>query len=141
MELKEMTENCDTFERQNTKLHHDLNLALEKLEEMTEEAERFAQESLNSQKKLADSEQKREEFQIQAQETMKQYECLFFSFSLKHFHLDGMHVSKSSRKISIDTNSIQHKWPKNTNNLPKKTKVSNHKILLSKNKIPNFKPI
>jgi hypothetical protein len=72
VELKEMTENCDTFERQNTKLQHDLNLALEKLEEMTDEAERFAQESLNSQKQLADLEQKREEFQIQAQETNKQ---------------------------------------------------------------------
>ena len=39
---------------------------------MTLEAERFAQESLSSQKQLADSEQKREEFQIQAQETIKQ---------------------------------------------------------------------
>jgi hypothetical protein len=67
-----MTENCDTFERQTTKLHHDLNLALEKLEQMTQEAERFAQESLNSQKQLANLEQKRDEFQIQAQETMKQ---------------------------------------------------------------------
>ncbi len=112
-----MTENCDTIERQNTKLHHDLNLALEKLEEMTEEAERFAQESLNSQKKLADSEQKREEFQIQAQETIKQYQNFLFPFSsLKQFDLDGMHVLKNLRKISIDINSIQHKCLKNTNN-------------------------
>lgn len=60
------------MERQNAKLQYDLTLALEKLEEMTQEAERFAQESFNSQKTLADSEQKREEFQIQAQETIKQ---------------------------------------------------------------------
>jgi hypothetical protein len=72
LELKDMTENCDTFERQNIKLQHDLTLALEKLEEMTEEAEQFAQESQNSQKELADSEQKREEFQIQTQEANKQ---------------------------------------------------------------------
>lgn len=39
---------------------------------MTEEAERFAKESLYSQKQLADTEQKREEFQIQTQETNKQ---------------------------------------------------------------------
>lgn len=67
-----MTENCDTFQRQNLKLQQDLSLALERLEEMTEEAERFAQESLISQKQLADSEQKREEFHIQTQETNKQ---------------------------------------------------------------------
>ncbi len=72
LELKEVTENCDTYERQNTKLQRDLTLALEKLEEMTQEAERYAQEALNSQKQLADSEQKREEFKIQAQETIKQ---------------------------------------------------------------------
>lgn len=71
-EVKEITENYETLERQNTKLQHDLTLALEKLEEMTEEAERFAEESLNSQKQLADSEQKREESQIQSQETIKQ---------------------------------------------------------------------
>lgn len=76
-ELKELTENCDTFERQNVKLQNDLTLALEKLEEMTDEAERFAQESLNSQKLLADSEQKHEEFKIQAQETIKQLEEIF----------------------------------------------------------------
>ena len=29
LELKEVTENCDTYERQNTKLQHDLTLALE----------------------------------------------------------------------------------------------------------------
>jgi len=67
-----VTENCDTYERQNTKLQRDLTLTLEKLEEMTQEAERFAQEASNSQKQLADSEQKREEFKIQAQETIKQ---------------------------------------------------------------------
>ena len=72
VEFKELTETCDTFERQNTKLQHDLSLALEKLEEMTQEAERYAQEALNSQKELADSEQQREEFKIQAQETVKQ---------------------------------------------------------------------
>lgn len=71
-ELKEITENYETLERQNSKLQHDLTLALEKLEEMTEEAERFAEESLNSQKQLADSEQKREESHIQSQETIKQ---------------------------------------------------------------------
>ena len=71
-EVKEITENYETLERQNTKLQNDLALALEKLEEMTEEAERFAEESLNSQKQLADSEQKREESQIQSQETIKQ---------------------------------------------------------------------
>jgi len=71
-ELKDMMENCDTLQRQNLKLQQDLSLALEKLEEMTEEAERFAQESLTSQKQLADSEQKREEFHIQTQETNKQ---------------------------------------------------------------------
>ncbi len=71
-ELKEVTEHCDTFERQNTKLQQDLTLALERLEDMTEEAERFAGESINSQKQLANSEQKREEFQIQTQETNRQ---------------------------------------------------------------------
>ena len=45
---------------------------------MTEQAERFAQESLNSQKQLANSEQKREEFQIQTQETNKQLTNFFF---------------------------------------------------------------
>jgi hypothetical protein len=77
IELKDLTENCDTYERQNTKLQRDLTLALEKLEEMTQEAERYAQEAINSQKQLADSEQRREEFKIQAQETIKQ---LKFSF-------------------------------------------------------------
>jgi hypothetical protein len=72
-----VTENCDTYERQNTKLQHDLTLALEKLEEMTQEAERYAQEALNSQKQFLDSEQKREEFKIQAQETIKQLKLYF----------------------------------------------------------------
>jgi F0F1-type ATP synthase membrane subunit b/b' len=45
---------------------------------MTDEAERFAQESLHSQKQLADSEQKREEFKIQAQETIKQLNKIYF---------------------------------------------------------------
>ena len=72
VEFKDLTETCDTFERQNTKLQHDLSLALEKLEEMTQEAERYAQEALNSQRELADSEQQREEFKLQAQETVKQ---------------------------------------------------------------------
>jgi hypothetical protein len=72
-----VTENCDTYERQNTKLQRDLTLTLEKLEEMTQEAERFAQEASNSQKQLADSEQKREEFKIQAQETVKQLNLSF----------------------------------------------------------------
>ncbi len=84
VELKEVTENCDTYERQNTKLQHDLTLALEKLEQMTEEAERFAYESLNSQKQLANSEQKQEEFQIQSQETIKQFNQILKNNS---FHL------------------------------------------------------
>jgi thiamine pyrophosphate-dependent acetolactate synthase large subunit-like protein len=84
MELKEVTENCETFERQNIKLQHDLTLALEKLEQMTEEAERFAYESLNSQKQLANSEQKQEEFQIQSQETIKQFNQILKNNS---FHL------------------------------------------------------
>jgi hypothetical protein len=71
-ELKEVTEHYDTFERQNSKLQQDLTLALERLEQMSEEAERFARESINSQKQLANSEQKREEFQIQTQETNRQ---------------------------------------------------------------------
>ncbi|CAF1033804.1 unnamed protein product [Adineta ricciae] len=75
LELKEITDNCDTFERQNTKLQRDLTLALEKLEEMTQEAERYAQESVDCQKQLADSEQKRDEFKIQAQETVKQWKA------------------------------------------------------------------
>ena len=44
---------------------------------MTQEAERYAQDVLNSQKQLADSEQKREEFKIQAQETIKQLNISF----------------------------------------------------------------
>ncbi|CAF4693613.1 unnamed protein product [Rotaria sp. Silwood1] len=75
LELKEITENCDTYERQNAKLQRDLTLSLEKLEEMTQEAERYAQEALNSQKQLADSEQQREELKIQAQETIKQWKA------------------------------------------------------------------
>ncbi|CAF2321988.1 unnamed protein product [Rotaria sp. Silwood2] len=75
LELKETTENCDTYERQNAKLQRDLALALEKLEEMTQEAERYAQEALNSQKQLVDSEQQREELKIQAQETIKQWKA------------------------------------------------------------------
>ncbi len=72
LEMKDITEQSDTFERQNSKLQRDLALALEKLEEMTQEAERYAQEAQIVQKTLADSEQKREEFRIQAQETIKQ---------------------------------------------------------------------
>ncbi|CAF1174346.1 unnamed protein product [Adineta steineri] len=75
LELKEITDNCDTYERQNTKLQNDLSLALEKLEEMTQEAERYAQESMNYQRQSTDSEQKREEFKIQAQETIKQWKA------------------------------------------------------------------
>lgn len=48
---------------------------------MTQEAERYAQEAINSQKQLADSEQKREEFKIQAQETIKQLNFIFIYFS------------------------------------------------------------
>ena len=72
MELKDLTEQCDTYERQNGKLQQDLRLALEKLEEMSEEAERFALEAQDSQKQLADCEQKYDEFQIQTQENIKQ---------------------------------------------------------------------
>ena len=78
LESKELADNCDTYERQNAKLQHDLTLALEKLEEMTQEAERYAQEAMNSQKQLADSEQQREEFKIQAQETIKQLNLFCF---------------------------------------------------------------
>lgn len=72
LELKEVTENCDTYERQNVKIQRELTVALEKLEEMTQEAERYAQEALNTQKQLTDSEQQREELKFQAQETIKQ---------------------------------------------------------------------
>ena len=58
IELRDMTENCDTYERQTTKLQHDLSLALERLEEITQEAERYAQEAVSYQKQLVDSEQK-----------------------------------------------------------------------------------
>ena len=46
---------------------------------MTQEAERYAQDALNSQKQLANSEQQREEFKIQAQETIKQL-TFYFSY-------------------------------------------------------------
>jgi DNA repair ATPase RecN len=101
-ELKEIIENCDTFERQNTKLQVDLTLALEKLEEMTEEAERFAQESLNSQKQLADSEQKREEFKIQAQETIKQLNYILFLFILINNNLFRWNARVKKLEKDID---------------------------------------
>ena len=85
--MKEITDNCDTFERQNTKLQRDLTLALEKLEEMTQEAERYAQESVDCQKQLADSEQKRDEFKIQAQETVKQFVTNFSLFFMHSSHV------------------------------------------------------
>jgi predicted nucleic acid-binding Zn-ribbon protein len=72
VELKDLSEQCDTYERQNGKLQQDLRLALEKLEEMSGEAERFAVEAQDSQKQLADCEQKYEEFQIQTHENIKQ---------------------------------------------------------------------
>lgn len=71
-EIQELNEQSDTLERQNGKLQQDLKLALEKLEEMTNEAERFAEESQLTQKHLADAEQKFEEFQIQMKENLKQ---------------------------------------------------------------------
>ena len=83
IQFKELAENYETLERQNNKLQHDLTLALEKLEEMTEEAERFAEESLTSQKQLADSEQKREESQIQTQESNKQSFVILLLISIK----------------------------------------------------------
>ncbi|CAF1594888.1 unnamed protein product, partial [Didymodactylos carnosus] len=75
IELKELRENCDTYERQNIKLQQDLSMALEKLEEITQEAEKYAQELQLNQKHIADLEQKREEFKIQAQETIKQWKA------------------------------------------------------------------
>ncbi len=117
LELKEVTENCDTYERQNTKLQRDLTLALEKLEEMTQEAERYAQEASNSQKQFSDSEQKREEFKIQAQETVKQLNLSFkFSFFLKFYFLDGKLKLKNLKKMLIDINLVQHKCQNETNN-------------------------
>jgi hypothetical protein len=45
---------------------------------MTQEAERYAQEALNTQRQLVDSDQKREEFKIQAQETIKQLNLFLY---------------------------------------------------------------
>jgi hypothetical protein len=70
--MRDLKERGDTLERQNVKLQQDLRLALEKLEEMTNDAERFADEVHCSQKQLADCEQKYEQLQIQRQETIKQ---------------------------------------------------------------------
>ena len=56
---------------------------------MTQEAERYAHESMNGQKQLADSEQQREEFKIQAQETIKQLNSFRFDISQFIGSLDG----------------------------------------------------
>lgn len=72
-ESRQYSENADMFQRQNLKLQQDLKLALEKLEEMTNEAEHFAEESQESQKKFVDLEQKYQQYQIQTQETIKQF--------------------------------------------------------------------
>jgi hypothetical protein len=77
---------------------------------MTQEAERYAQEASNSQKQFSDSEQKREEFKIQAQETVKQLNLSFkFSFFLKFYFLDGKLKLKNLKKMLIDINLVQHK--------------------------------
>jgi len=84
---------------------------------MTQEAERYAQEASNSQKQFADSEQKREEFKIQAQETVKQLNLSFkFSFFSKNLFLDGKLKLKNLKKILIDINLVQHKCLNETNN-------------------------
>ncbi|CAF3425660.1 unnamed protein product [Rotaria socialis] len=108
-ELKEVAENCDTFERQNTKLQYDLTLALEKLEEMTEEAERFAKESLNSQKQLADTEQKREEFHIQAQETNKQWQARVKKFEkdIERYKLDSTQMLEKNEELIKEINTFK----------------------------------
>ncbi|CAF3457018.1 unnamed protein product [Rotaria sp. Silwood1] len=109
LELKEVTENCDTFERQNTKLQYDLTLALEKLEEMTEEAEQFAKESTNSQKQLADSEQKREEFQIQAEETIKQWKARVKKFEkdIERYKLDSTQMLEKNEQLIKEINTFK----------------------------------
>ncbi|CAF0764848.1 unnamed protein product [Rotaria sordida] len=106
LEFKEVTENCDTFERQNTKLQYDLTLALEKLEEMTEEAERFAKESTNSQKLLADSEQKREESQIQADEIIKQWKARVKKFEkdIDRYKLDSTQMLEKNEQLIKEIN-------------------------------------
>ncbi|CAF2893391.1 unnamed protein product [Rotaria sp. Silwood2] len=109
LELKEVTENCDTFGRQNTKLQYDLTLALEKLEEMTEEAERFAKESTSSQKLLADSEQKREEFQIQAEETIKQWKARVKKFEkdIDRYKLDSTQMLEKNEQLIKEINTFK----------------------------------
>ncbi|CAF4616260.1 unnamed protein product [Rotaria sp. Silwood1] len=109
LELKDVTENCDTFERQNTKLQYDLTLALEKLEEMTEEAEQFAKESTNSQKQLADSEQKREEFQIQAEETIKQWKARVKKFEkdIERYKLDSTQMLEKNEQLIKEINTFK----------------------------------
>ena len=56
---------------------------------MTQEAERYAQEAVNAQKQSLDSEQKREEFKIEAQETIKQLNSFRFDISQFIGSLDG----------------------------------------------------
>lgn len=107
IELKDLTENCDTYERQNIKLQRDLTLALEKLEEMTQEAERYAQEALNTQKQLVDSEQKREEFKIQAQETVKQ---LIFIFKIQIFEKKEFSCRWKGKVKKLEKDVDRHKF-------------------------------
>ncbi len=66
---------------------------------MTQEAERYAQESLNCQKQLADSEQNREEFKIQAQETIKQLILFLWFLEIYFFFRWKAKVKKLEKDV------------------------------------------
>ncbi len=70
-ELKLVNDKNDKLDKQNSKLQMDLEIALSKLQEITQEAEKYANALRNAEEQLNITEFKRNELKQDAQETVK----------------------------------------------------------------------
>ena len=71
LELKMLFDKNDKLDKHNSKLQMDLEMALGKLQEITQEAEKYANALRNAEEQLNISEFKRNELKQDAQETVK----------------------------------------------------------------------
>jgi chromosome segregation ATPase len=108
LEFTQLTDTCDAFERQTTKLQEELSSTLDKLDEMSREAERCAQEADSVHKQLAVSEQKREEFKIQAQETVQQCDVSHANVAVERTF--DFHFRWKSKVKKLEKDVDRHKF-------------------------------
>lgn len=107
LELKMIFDKNDKLDKHNSKLQMDLEMALAKLQEITQEAEKYANALRNAEEQLNISEFKRNELKQDAQETVKLWKAKVKKLekSLDKYKSESMQLGEQNDQLKTKHNS------------------------------------